>query len=87
MMQESITNEWAEFLAYTKKPAYAVRNKKDNGIFGRFTMDLLMGNYGFARKLPVLAQWYLYTNPDGTPKHGDPSDGTDDARRIYQEVL
>ena len=36
MMQESITNEWAEFLAYTKKPAYAVRNKKDNGFFGGF---------------------------------------------------
>ena len=31
MIQESITNEWAEFLAYTKEPTYAVRNKKDNG--------------------------------------------------------
>ena len=24
MIQESITNEWAEFLAYTKEPTYAL---------------------------------------------------------------
>ena len=33
MIEESITNEWAEFLAYTKEPTYAVRNKKDNSGF------------------------------------------------------
>ena len=48
MIEESITNEWAEFLSYTKEPTYAVRNKKDNGFLGRFTMDMLMENYGFA---------------------------------------
>ena len=47
MTNESITNEWAEFLAYTKEPTYAVRNKKDNGFLGRFTIDMLMENYGF----------------------------------------
>ena len=81
MIQESITNEWAEFLAYTKEPTYAARNKKDNGFLGRFTMDMLMENYGFARILTVLARGYLFHNPDGTPKGGDPYEHTDDARR------
>ena len=81
MIEESITNEWAEFLAYTKEPTYAVRNKKDNGFLGRFTMDMLMENYGFARILTVLARGYLFHNPDGTPKGGDPYEHTDDARR------
>lgn len=82
MIEESITNEWAEFLSYTKEPTYAVRNKKDNGFLGRFTMDMLMENYGFARILTVLARGYLFHNPDGTPKGGDPYDRTDDARRF-----
>ena len=81
MMQESITDEWAEFLAYTKKPAYAVRNKKANGFFGRFTMDMLIENYGFARILTILARGYLFHNPDGTRKDGDPYDRTDYVRR------
>ena len=81
MIQESITNEWAEYLAYTKEPTYAVRNKKDNGFLGRFTMDMLMENYGFARILTVLARGYLFHNPDGTLKEGDPYERTDDTRR------
>ena len=82
MIEESITNEWAEFLSYTKEPTYAVRNKKDNGFLGRFTMNMLMENYGFARILTVLARGYLFHNPDGTPKGGDPYERTDDARRF-----
>ena len=82
MIEESITNEWAEYLAYTKEPTYAVRNKKDNGFLGRFTMDMLMENYGFARILTVLARGYLFHNPDGTLKGGDPYEHTDDARRF-----
>ena len=81
MTNESITNEWAEFLAYTKEPTYAVRNKKDNGFLGRFTMDMLMENYGFARILTVLARGYLFHNPDGTQRADDPYERTDDARR------
>ena len=81
MIQESITNEWAEFLSYTKEPTYAVRNKKDNGFLGRFTMDMLMENYGFARILTVLARGYLFHNTDGTPRDSDPYERTDDARR------
>ena len=80
MIEESITNEWAEYLAYTKEPTYAVRNKKDNSFLGRFTMDMLMENYGFARILTVLARGYLFQNPDGTPKGGDPYKRTDYAR-------
>ena len=81
MIEESITNEWAEFLAYTKEPTYAVRNKKDNGFLGRFTIDMLMENYGFARILTVLACGYLFHNPDGTQRADDPYERTDDARR------
>ena len=40
-----------------------------------------MESYGFARILTVLARGYLFQNPDGTPKGGDPYDHTDDARR------
>ena len=82
MIEGSITNEWAEFLSYTKEPTYAVRNKKDNGFLGRFTMDMLMENYGFARILTVLARGYLFHNPDGTLKEDDPYDHTDDARHF-----
>ena len=82
MIEESITNEWAEFLAYTKEPTYAVRNKKDNGFLGRFTMDMLIENYGFARILTVLARGYLFHNPDGTQRADDPYERTDDARRF-----
>ena len=81
MTNESITNEWTEFLAYTNEPTYAVKNKKDNGFLGRFTMDMIMENYGFARILTVLARGYLFHNPDGTPKGGDPYARTDDTRR------
>ena len=70
-MQESITNEWVKFLVYTKEPTYATRNKKDNGFLGRFTLDMLIENYGFARILTVLACGYLFHNPDGTLKDGD----------------
>ena len=42
---------------------------------------MLMENYGFARILTVLARGYLFHNPDGTPKGGDPYERTDDARR------
>lgn len=82
MIEESITNEWAEFLAYTKEPTYTVRNKKDNGFLGRFTMDMLMENYGFARILTVLARGYLFHNPDGTQRADDPYERTDDTRRF-----
>lgn len=81
MTNESITNEWAEFLAYTKEPTYAVKNKKDNGFLGRFTMDMIMENYGFARILTFLARGYLFHNPDGTRKDGDPYERTDDTLR------
>lgn len=82
MIQESITNEWAEFLSYTKEPTYTVKNKKDNSFLGRFTMDMLMENYGFARILTVLARGYLFQNPDGTQRADDPYERTDDARRF-----
>ena len=68
MIEEPITNEWAEFLAYTKEPTYAVRNKKDNSFLGRFTLDMLMENYGFARILTVIAREYLFHNGRNTER-------------------
>lgn len=79
-MINSISNEWAEFLAYTETPTYSVKNKRDNTFLGRFTMDMIMGNYGFARILTIIARGYLFHNPDGTIKDGDPYDRTDYAR-------
>lgn len=75
MTNESITNEWTEFLAYTNEPTYAVKNKKDNGFLGRFTMDMLMENYGFTRIFTILARGYLFASD------GDPYDRTELARR------
>lgn len=48
-MNKSITNEWQEFLDYTTEPVHTVKNKKDNSFLGRFTMDMIMENYGFSR--------------------------------------
>ena len=76
-----ISNEWEEFLAYTNNPIYSVKNKRDNSFLGRFTMDMIMGNYGFARILTVIARGYLFHEPDGTLKVGDPYERTDYARR------
>ena len=32
-----MTNEWAEFRAYTEQPVYAAEGKKDTRYLGRFT--------------------------------------------------
>lgn len=42
---------------------------------------MLIENYGFARILTILARGYLFHNPDGTRKDGDPYDRTDYVRR------
>ena len=76
-----ISNEWAEFLAYTEAPAYAVKSKRDNSFLGRFTIDMLSENYGFARVLTTLARGYLFHDPDGSIKAGDSYDRIDYARR------
>lgn len=81
-MNKSITNEWQEFLDYTTEPVYTVKNKKDNSFLGRFTMDMIMENYGFSRLLTVLARGYLFHNSDGIPKDDDPYEHTDNARRF-----
>ncbi|MCQ2484645.1 MAG: hypothetical protein MJ168_04850 [Clostridia bacterium] len=80
-MKNSISNEWAEFLAYTEQPTYSVKNKRDNSFLGRFTMDMITGNYGFARILTIIARGYLFHNPDGTLKDGSPYDRTEYACR------
>ena len=81
MIRYAISDEWSEFLAYTEVPTYSVRNKRDNGFLGRFTLDMLTENYGFARVLTVIARGYLFHNLDGSIKSGDPYDRTEYARR------
>ncbi len=70
-----MTNEYNEFLSYTAAPTYSVKSKKDNSFLGRFTMDMIMENYGFARIFAILARGYLFASD------GDPYDRTELARR------
>lgn len=81
-MNKSITNEWHEFLDYTTEPVYTVKNKKDNSFLGRFTMDMIIENYGFSRILTILDRGYLFHNSDGIPKDDDPYEYIDNARRF-----
>ena len=36
-----MTNEWAEFKAYTDKPQYISVKKSDKTYMGRFTFDMI----------------------------------------------
>ena len=78
-----ISNEWEEYLAYTQTPEYFVNDKKSYPFLGRFTLNMIPKNNGFNRILTILARRYLFHNPDGTLKAGDPYDRTEYARRAY----
>ena len=58
-----MTNEWNEFLDYTAKPVYAVRDKKDMTFLGRFTLDMMRQNIGFSRIFTVIARGELWHLP------------------------
>ncbi len=68
-------NEFEEFRAYTKFPEYKAASPKDVAFLGRFTMPMLLDNYGFDRIFTILARHYLYENCTV------PYDNTDYARR------
>lgn len=76
-----MTNEWNEFIDYTAKPVYSVRDKKDMSFLGRFTMDMIRQNIGFGRIFTVVARGYLFHFPDGSLRDGVPYTRVDIARR------
>ena len=77
-----MTNEWNEFLAYTGQPVYTLENKKSTAFLGRFTSDMIREFSGFSRVFTILARGYLFHNPDGSIKSGDPYERIDGARRF-----
>ncbi len=76
-----MTNEWAEFRAYTAKPVYSCASKRDHSYLGRFTIDMIQEPVGLARILTILARGYLFHDADGALLNGSPYDRTDHARR------
>ena len=76
-----MTNEWNEFLDYTAKPVYSVRDKKDMSFLGRFTLDMIRQNIGFGRIFTVIARGYLFHLSCGSLRDGDPYERADLARR------
>ena len=76
-----MTNEWAEFRAYTTQPVYSCASKRDHSYLGRFTLDMIQEPVGLARILTILARGYLFHDADGALLSGSPYDRTDHARR------
>ena len=60
-----MTNEWAEFKAYTEQPIYTAARKTDTTYLGRFTFDMITDFTGFGRILTTIARGYLFYDKDG----------------------
>ena len=60
-----MTNEWAEFRAYTEVPVYTAARKTDTTYLGRFTFDMIAEFTGFGRILTTIARGYLFHDKDG----------------------
>lgn len=60
-----MTNEWAEFKAYTEQPIYTASRKTDTTYLGRFTFDMITEFTGFGRILTTIARGYLFHDKDG----------------------
>lgn len=60
-----MTNEWAEFKAYTEQPIYTAARKTDTTYLGRFTFDMITDFTGFGRILTTIARGYLFHDKDG----------------------
>ena len=78
-----MTNEWAEFKAYTKQPAYTAACKTYTTYLGRFTFDMIAEFSGFGRILVIIARGYLFHDKDGAVLDGNPYDRIDIARDGY----
>ena len=75
-----MTNEWKEFQAYTGQPDYSAARKSDTHWMSRFTMKMILDTLGYHRVLTILARGYLFQEPDGSLKAGDPYDRIDYVR-------
>ena len=75
-----MTNEWAEFKAYTGQVKYAATGKRDTSYLGRMTFDTITDHAGLGRILTVLARGYLYHGADGSVLSGNPYERMDRAR-------
>ena len=75
-----MTNEWNEYRAYIGTPTYAVTDKKDTSFLGRFTSDMIKDFSGLTRIFTILARGYIFHNPDGSLKDGDPYERIEYAR-------
>ena len=75
-----MTNEWKEFQAYTGQPDYSAARKRDTHWMSRFTMKMILDTLGYHRVLTILARGYLFQEPDGSLKAGDPYDRIDYVR-------
>lgn len=76
-----MTNEWAEFKAYTDRPQYVSVKKSDKTYMGRFTFDMIKDFTGFNRVFTILARGFLFHDKDGSVLPGDPYDRIDYTRR------
>ena len=75
-----MTNEWAEFKAYTDSPVFFADSKQSTAFMGRFSTTIIKKNKGFSRIFTILARGYLFHNADGTLRTDDPYERTDEAR-------
>ena len=75
-----MTNEWAEFKAYTEQPTYTAVRKTDTTYLGRFTFDMITDFSGFGRILTIIARRFLFHDKDGAVLDGNPYDRIDVAR-------
>ena len=75
-----MTNEWKEFLAYTGQPDYSAARKSDTHWMSRFTMKMILDMLGYHRVLTIIARGYLFHEPDGSLKAGDPYERIEYAR-------
>ena len=60
-----MTNEWAEFKAYTEQLIYTSSRKTDTTYLGRFTFDMITEFSGFGRILTIVARGYLFHDKNG----------------------
>ncbi|MBQ1716760.1 MAG: hypothetical protein II025_02565 [Ruminococcus sp.] len=60
-----MTNEWAEFKAYTEQPIYTAERRTDATYLGRFTFNMITEFTGFGRVLTTIARGYLFHDKDG----------------------
>ena len=77
-----MTNEWAEFKAYTDSPVFFADSKQSTAFMGRFSTTIIKKNKGFSRIFTILARGYLFHNADGKLRTDDPYARTEESRRF-----